>query len=255
MSNPDCSVKRRNPRSTKAKEKEKEKEKEKDGNRGNQEQNQAEDGKTRGEKEKADGDRDPLHRPRDGARAQAPPLMPGQNTLVVNPNPNPNPPLTSSMHGNLSPALEENVQHAHNCQWLGVRSALAKWQALTKDTMILQAIAKGVRAPLHSFPKPNTEKLRTCKPHPEITKNIAEYLQSQAIRLLNPQEIQSTNYWVPVFGREKKDSEKVRLITDLRDLNNCHNIQQHKPQTWKQVVELTQDQSLTWGVTLDLKAY
>ena len=159
------------------------------------------------------------------------------------------------MHGNLSPALEENVQHAHNCQWLGIRSALAKWQALTKDTMILQAIAKGVRAPLHSFPKPSTEKLRTCKPHPEITKTIGEYLQSQAIRLLNPQEIQSTNYWVPVFGREKKDSEKVRLITDLRDLNNCHEIQQHKPQTWKQVVDLTQDNSLTWGVTLDLKAY
>ena len=175
--------------------------------------------------------------------------------MVANPKLISNPLLTSSMHGKLSPALEENVQNAHNCQWLGVRSAIKEWQALTKDKLILQAITKGVRAPLHSFPKPNTAKLRPCKPHPEITKTIGEYLQSQAVRLLNPHEIQSTNYWVPIFGREKKDSEKVRLITDLRDLNNCHNIQQHKPQTWKQVVELTQDQSLTWGVTLDLKAY
>ena len=193
--------------------------------------------------------------PRDGARGQEPPLPPGQSPKVVPSTTQ----QTSIQHGKSSPDLEEALQQnaltSQNCQWLGPRSAIEKWQALTTDKILLQAIQKGVRAPLHSFPKPNTKSVRTCKQHPEIDKTIGEYLANQAIRLLNPQEIQSSKYWVPIFSREKKDSDKVRLITDLRDLNECHNIQKHKPQTWKQVIELTQDQSLQWGVTLDLKAY
>jgi hypothetical protein len=57
------------------------------------------------------------------------------------------------------------------------------------------------------------------------------------------------------FWKAEKDSGKVRVITDLRALNSCHAIQQHHPQTWKQVVDLTQDPSLRWAITLDLKAY
>ena len=121
--------------------------------------------------------------------------------------------------------------------------------------ILLHAIQKGVKAPLKDFPKPNSHKLRNCPSQEEITETIGEYLQTSALKQLTAEKINQTHYWVPIFGRPKKGSTKVRLITDLRDLNRCHKVQQHHPQTWRQVVELTQDPTLQWAITLDLKAY
>ena len=57
----------------------------------------------------------------------------------------------------------------------------------------------------------------------------------------------STNIW--------KSKERFRKSTpnhrSQSDLNQCHNIQQHHPQTWKQVVELVQDTTTQWAITLD----
>ena len=60
---------------------------------------------------------------------------------------------------------------------------------------------------------------------------------------------------IPVFGRENKDSDKVRLITDLRALNKCHQVQRHHPQTWTQLLQTLQEGKLRWGITMDLKGY
>ena len=53
----------------------------------------------------------------------------------------------------------------------------------------------------------------------------------------------------------KKDSDKVRMITDLRDLNQCHTIERHRPQTWHQVCKLLREERGQWALTLDLKGY
>ena len=76
---------------------------------------------------------------------------------------------------------------------------------------------------------------------------IGDYLQSQAIRLLKPHEVSTTQTWTPIFGVEKRDSTKVRIITDLRILNKCCRTPHHKPETWKTVLKLLQDPLLTWA--------
>ena len=64
-----------------------------------------------------------------------------------------------------------------------------KWQALTTEIM-LQAIQKGVRAPLHSIHKPNSAKVRNCKQHPEINKTFghtaSEFSGDSIILILGP---------------------------------------------------------------------
>ena len=161
--------------------------------------------------------------------------------------------------GNLQQALVTNKISVQNCQWLGVRSRIHHWEKITSDSLLLSAITHGVRAPLHSLPNPNECTTRVCQPQPEIEKTIAEYVATQAIRPLDKETEQRTKYWVPIFGREKKQevggNHKVRLITDLRDLNECQDIQSHHPQTLKQILETLRDTTLLWGLTLDLKAY
>ena len=138
---------------------------------------------------------------------------------------------TMQMTGQLSKDLEENHSKANQCQWQGIRDNLQHRQNITHDTILLQAIQHGVKAPLQYFLNPNTHKLRNFPAQQEITETIGEYLKTKALRPVTAKELQQTKYWVPIFGRAKKGSEKVRLITDLRDLNQCHNIQQHHPQT------------------------
>ena len=47
----------------------------------------------------------------------------------------------------------------------------------------------------------------------------------------------------------------MRLITDLRLLNACHQVPKHKTETWQHVLQVTSDPKLKWGLTLDLKSY
>ena len=42
-----------------------------------------------------------------------------------------------------------------------------------------------------------------------------------------------TTFLVPIFGREKKDSDKVKMTTDLRDLNSYQEVPRHKKVIWK----------------------
>ena len=51
-----------------------------------------------------------------------------------------------------------------------------------------------------------------------LQSTIGEYLQAGAIRKLTPKEQACTRTWTPIFGLEKRDSHKIRVITDLRVL-------------------------------------
>ena len=65
---------------------------------------------------------------------------------------------------------------------------------------------------------------------------IDEYLEAGVIRKLTKEEAKRTRFGIPTFGREKKDSHKIRLITDLRQLNNCHQVGKRKAETWQSVL-------------------
>jgi hypothetical protein len=155
----------------------------------------------------------------------------------------------------LQSAIADNGLQLQGSQHLLPRHRLTAWEEITKDKVLLTALVKGVRAPLRSIPKPNTKTIRHARPQADLTKTIGEYLADGVITKLTPQQTESTKYWVPIFGRPKKDSGAVRLITDMRDLNACHDIEHHRPQNWKQVVHLAGDRKHQWGITLDLKGY
>jgi hypothetical protein len=151
--------------------------------------------------------------------------------------------------------MAENSRQLQGSQYLLPRHRLPAWEAITKDKVLLKALEKGVKAPLTSIPQPNNMTTRKTPIQAELTATIGEYLADGVITKLTEQQTQNTRYWIPIFGRQKKDSGKLRLITDMRDLNACHNIEHHRPQNWKQVVQLASEKKHQWGITLDLKGY
>ena len=82
---------------------------------------------------------------------------------------------------------------------------------------------------------------------------IGEYLDSGVIIKLSPEELHRTRSRVPVFPRPKKDSPKIRMITDLRDLNTCHQVPRHRPETWKTLLQTLRQGEYAWACTLDLQ--
>ena len=141
------------------------------------------------------------------------------------------PSSTMQVPGQLSRDLEENQSKATQFQWQGIRDNLQHWQEITQDKILLHAIQHGVKARLQDFPKPNSHKLRNCPAQKEITETTGEYFTDQCPETSHSQgasadQVLGTSF----FGRAKKGSEKVHLITDLRDLIQCHHIQQPHPQ-------------------------
>ena len=82
---------------------------------------------------------------------------------------------------------------------------------------------------------------------------IGEYLDNGVIIKLGPEELHRTRSWVPVFPRPKKDSPKIRMITDLRGLNTCHQVPRHRPETWRTLLQTLQEKEYAWACTLDLQ--
>ena len=151
-------------------------------------------------------------------------------------------------------AITKNATQLQGTQHLQLRQRISAWEGITQDKVLLHAIEKGVRAPLRSIPPPNNNKVMYST-SPELATTIMDYLEAGVITKLGMTQAQRTKYWVPIFTRPKKDSDKVRMITDLRELNQCHTIEKHRPQTWNQVCQLLQDPEHQWGMTLDLKGY
>ena len=123
------------------------------------------------------------------------------------------------------------------------------------DKALQSAIQHGVKAPLNAVPAPKPHRNLTQKEINAMTTTIGEYCAQGAIRLLTPEETERTKVWTPIFPREKKDSQKVRIITDLRELNLCQNIPKHKADTWQSVLDTIRKPDLKWGITFDLKSW
>lgn len=150
-------------------------------------------------------------------------------------------------------ALGRNKDTTPTCPYLGPRLTIQQWKLMGADNVLLSAINIGVKGPLHSIPT-KTHQKETPR-NQEMENAIGEYLKNNTVRPLNKAEAERTQIWTPVFPRPKKNSEKVRVITDLRALNSCHHIPKHKQETWKSVQTLLQDKKLKWGLTLDLKNF
>ena len=182
----------------------------------------------------------------EGGRGQQPPLSLASNPMVAAPQANPVQVLS------LPAAIANNVAQAVTPQYLGVRKCLGAWQALGADPVLLRAIQVGVRAPLSSVPHPQDRDIKVQDL--EIVKAcVQDYLEQGAVVPLGQAQASQTKYWVPVFPRAKKDSDKQRLITDLRLLNVCTSSRPHKTQSWPQVFQVLQDHNLSWAVKIDLK--
>ena len=147
----------------------------------------------------------------------------------------------------LSELLQVNQESTPTCTYLGPQKSLPHWQALGADKLLLTAIAQGVRAPLHSVPKPLPPRTLHYPFGPQTTTTIGEYLATNVVRELTPEEVRRTQYWVPTFPRPKKEAGKIRLITDLRALNACHQVPKHRAETWQTLLSTLQDSSLQWG--------
>ena len=153
----------------------------------------------------------------------------------------------------LKQAMGRNLDQAPLCPYMGPKNNINNWEKMGADKVLLTAIRQGVKAPMHCAPKP--EKTRNPPTETDLMETIGEYLKTATLRMLTREETQRTKVWTPIFPREKKGSTKVRVITDLRNLNACHQVPKHKQETWGTVLETLQDKTLTWGLTLDLKMF
>ena len=104
---------------------------------------------------------------------------------------------------------------------------------------------------MHSAPEPKQP--RQYMQEEQLMTTIGECLANGVITKLSRDEETRTKYWVSTFPRLKKDSNKIRMITDLRYLNSCHQVPHHRPDTWNCVLQTLQDQEYKWACTLDLQ--
>lgn len=84
---------------------------------------------------------------------------------------------------------------------------------------------------------------------------IGEYCQQNVVKPLDREKADRTRYWVPIFPVPKKGSDKLRLITDLRALNQCHQVPRHRGESWAQIQEVLRSPKNQFAVVLDLKSW
>ena len=132
--------------------------------------------------------------------------------------------------GTLERELHLNQVSAPCIIHLGPRLRIEAWQALGADKVLLQAISKGIKSPITQIPAPCFKDLPQ-EDAQKLLPTISDYINRGAIRLLTPEEYEKTKYWVPVFPVTKRDSTEVRMITNLRALNECQLNRHHKAES------------------------
>lgn len=150
-------------------------------------------------------------------------------------------------------ALEANARQAPKTPFLGPRANFQAWKEIGADKVLLTGIQHGVASPLHRIP----QKLppRKAPVSEAVAQTIREYSDTGVICKISKEIEARTHTWTPVFPREKRGSNKVRIITDLRALNAAHKVPRFKTDNWSTVVEVLKQHDLAWGVTLDLKSF
>ncbi len=146
---------------------------------------------------------------------------------------------------------QSQLQTLHPYQ--GPQQHIQAWRELGADNVLLQGIAKGVTSPLLGAPAP--VRSRPIPDQDAVSKAVGEYLEQGVIKILPDVDRARTRYWVPIFPRPKKDSDKIRVITDLTELNSHHQVPKHRQETWKSTINVLQDTENQWGLTLDLRSW
>ena len=138
--------------------------------------------------------------------------------------------------------------------FLSVRQALPLWGQICSDQELLRAIEKGVHLPLHSIPRP-LYRAAPKSQEQELENHVLDSVARGVCTEVSPEAAARTRFWVPIKGVPKRDSGKLRLITEFPALNQCYPCEKYKPDSWKTVQQLVSNPNLTWGLTLDLKDF
>ena len=134
--------------------------------------------------------------------------------------------------------------------FLGPRHHIQAWRDIGADPIILRVIEQGVQIPIHKLPRGSKTPIASNS----LQETLQEYYQLGVLRTLSPQEQAKTKVWVHTFGRPKASSGALRMITNLRPLNQCFDNPHFKADHWGTVVETLGAWPLhTWGITLDLR--
>eukprot|EP01012_Entosiphon_sulcatum_P030929 TRINITY_DN3850_c0_g1_i11.p2 TRINITY_DN3850_c0_g1~~TRINITY_DN3850_c0_g1_i11.p2 ORF type:complete len:250 (+),score=47.67 TRINITY_DN3850_c0_g1_i11:112-861(+) len=136
-------------------------------------------------------------------------------------------------------------------QNLRLRACLPNWESISSDSVLLRVIRKGVQLKLKKKPKPR--KARTMASQPEKLQEAIDQMAAKAvIRPLTTKETLATRFWTSVFDCPKRDSDKVRVITDLRPLNDLLGVPKFRQETWTTLLEVLESPEAQWAVRLDL---
>ena len=131
---------------------------------------------------------------------------------------------------------------------------MERWEAFTRDRVLLKAIERGVHLCLDHLPPPSNPTLPRSE-RKDIKAKLTELEQTGVTRRLTEQEFSETRHWTRIFLRDKKDSSDKRLITDLRPLNGCYKTPAFKQDTWATVLSTLEDDKWNWAAKLDLKDF
>ena len=88
-----------------------------------------------------------------------------------------------------------------------------------------------------------------------MSPTIGEYLQRNALRILSEKERTETRCWTAIFPRPKKESGKIRVITDMRPLNRCTQVPKHRAARWTDLLDTIRHHESRWAISFDLKIF
>jgi hypothetical protein len=133
---------------------------------------------------------------------------------------------------------------------LGPRQNISEWESLGADKTLIRVIKHGVKLPLVGTPAPNHPRAVQT----ELLPTLEEYAALGVLQPLSSTQIIHTKYWVHTFSRPKANSHKLRLITNLKPLNQFLHTPSFKTDTWTTVTSvLKNNPDLKWAATLDLR--
>ena len=117
----------------------------------------------------------------------------------------------------------------------------------------MQVIEEGVRLKLTKMPTPMSARARG---DPQQLKDLLDKMVERGVvRRLTQEEISRTQFWTPVFGVPKRDSDELRLITDLRSINKLLHTPKFKQATWASLLTVLVEPKARFAVWADLKDF
>ena len=134
--------------------------------------------------------------------------------------------------------------------FLRVRQRLQQWKEISANDTLLEIIQCGLKLPMHSFPRPSAGRTRG-----PVEGELKRLHDLGVLRRMTQEEVRRTTSWTPTFAVPKKDSLKIRLITDLRELNSCATTPKFRMPAWKDVLALAGQARGQWACKLDLEEY